>query len=463
MGISASGLGSGLDINGIVGQLVRLERAKFTPKAAKQAEFRERISQFGALKSNLTNLQDAGKKLTELSKGSQKTTNSDPTVLDVTLQNNTIGTYEFNISTLAGRQAVQSTTFTNGNIVDGGNANAVLTFDLDPLNNAGADFTVDVASTGGQYSLTAIADAINAKAGLKESVQARVETLAGTSERRLVIESKNTGAAQSFSITSSIAELDVLAFDAAAPASNPDMLRTQEAKNAAVTINGEPFSSASNQFNSTISGITFTAQKVGSSTVTGSFGIDNTALKTRLTDFVSAYNKTITFLKLSQGKDAKLGREALPGQVEQGIRRVLAEGALEQTMADYGLKIDKEGVMVFDQSAKFDAKVQADPNSAIEFFAGSASQPKGLLKKLDSYLADTIKAGGPLALRNDSLNAAIRRIDDDRLRFDQRMGRLEKSLFKQFTALDASLASLQASQNLLSQRLGALQAQQQNN
>ncbi|HEX4844338.1 MAG TPA: flagellar filament capping protein FliD [Limnobacter sp.] len=460
MALSASGLGSGLNVNALVGQLVNLERAKFTPKAIKQAELRERISQFGALKSNLTGLQDAAKKIRDLASGSQKTTNADPTVLDITLQNNTIGTYEFNVTALAGRQAVQSKTYTNGNIADGGNANAVLSFDLDPLNNAGVDFTVNVASAGGQYSLTAVADAINAKAGLKDAVQARVETLAGTTEKRLVIESKNTGAAQAFSITSDIAALDVLEFDAAMPAANPDMLRTQQAKDAAVTINGEPFTSASNQFNSTISGITFTALKTGTTTVTGSFGIDNTALKTRVNDFVTAYNKTVTFLKLSQGKDAKLGREALPGQVEQGIRRVLAEGALGQTMADYGLKIDKEGVMVFADTAKFDAKVQANPNSAVEFFAGSAGDPNGLLKKLDTYLTDTTKAGGPLALRNDSLNAAIRRIDDDRLRFDQRVGRLEKSLFKQFTALDASLASLQASQNLLSQRLGALQAQQ---
>ncbi|HEX4879322.1 MAG TPA: flagellar filament capping protein FliD [Limnobacter sp.] len=460
MGISASGLGSGLDVNGLVGQLVNLERAKFRPKTVQQAELRERISQFGALKANLTSLQDAAKKIRDLASGSQKTTNSDPTVLDVTLQNNTIGTYEFNVTALAGRQAVQSKTYTNGNIADGGNANAVLSFDLDPLNNAGVNFTVDVASSGGQYSLTAVADAINAKAGLKDAVQARVETLAGTTEKRLVIESKNTGAAQAFSIASDIAALDVLEFDAALPAANPDMLRTQQAKDAAVTINSQLFTSPTNQFNSTISGITFTAQKVGTTTVTGSFGIDNTALKTRVNDFVSAYNKTVSFLKLSQGKDAKLGREALPGQVEQGIRRVLAEGALEQTMGDYGLKIDKEGVMSFADTAKFDAKVQANPNAAVEFFAGNASDPNGLLKKLDTYLADTTKAGGPLALRNDSLNAAIRRIDDDRLRFDQRVGRLEKGLFKQFTALDASLASLQSSQNLLSQRLGALQEQQ---
>ncbi|HEX4916577.1 MAG TPA: flagellar filament capping protein FliD [Limnobacter sp.] len=460
MALSASGLGSGLNINALVGQLINQERAKFNPKAAKQADFRERISQFGLLKSNLASLQDAAKKIRDLASGSQKTTNSDPTVLDVTLQNNTIGNYEFNVTSLAGRQAIQSKTYTNGTIADGGSANAVLSFDLDPLNNAGVDFTVNVASSGGQYSLTDIANAINAKTGLKDAVQARVETLAGTSEKRLVIESKNTGAAQAFSITSDVPALNVLRFNASKPNQNADVTRTQQATDASVTINGQQFKSATNQFNNTISGISFTALKEGMTTVTGSFGIDNATLKTRITDFVAAYNKTVGFLKQAQGKDAKLGREALPGQAELGIRRVLAEGALGQSMADYGLKIDKDGVMVFADTAKFDAMVQANPNSAVEFFSGNASDPNGLLKNLDTYLTDFTKTGGPLALRNDSLNAAIRRIDDDRLRFDQRVGRLEKSLFKQFTALDASLASLQASQNLLSQRLGALQAQQ---
>jgi flagellar hook-associated protein 2 len=463
MGITANGLGSGLNINSIVSQLVSLEQQRFAPKAVKQAEFRDRISLFGAIKSNLSSLQDAGNKLRALSGGSQTTTNTDNSLISATLNKGTIGTFEIGVTQLSGRQSIQTIGYAGGLIADGGNAAETLTIEVgDPA----TPFVLNLNSEGGNFDLADVASAINNEATLKDSIQARVETIAGGPEKRLVIESKTTGADKAFSVTGTGA-LAALNFDLAQPANNAAVLRTQSAQNAQATINGTAYESSSNEFSNVVSGLSFTALKTAGTTavVTGTFGVDNSTVKARINEFVTSYNKTVANLKQNQTKDARLGKEAAPGRIEAGLRNIIAQGAqtdpgVQKHLADFGLKIDKDGVMVFDDTAKFDAAVAADPQAAVKFFGAQTTNDTGLISKLNNYIGTVTGTDGLLELRNKSLNDAIRRIDDDRLRFNKRVEGLEQRLFKQFAALDASIASLQSSQNLLAQRLDALNSQQ---
>ena len=59
MALSASGLGSGLDINSLVSQLMAVERQPLTAMARKEASFQARLSAFGQIKSSLSALQTA--------------------------------------------------------------------------------------------------------------------------------------------------------------------------------------------------------------------------------------------------------------------------------------------------------------------------------------------------------------------------------------------------------------------
>ena len=124
----------------------------------------------------------------------------------------------------------------------------------------------------------------------------------------------------------------------------------------------------------------------------------------------------------------------------------------------HGLSISKEGILSF-SSSKYDAAIAGDPDAGIKFFGNSATSPadNGLFTKLATFLTDAVGTNGILTQRNNSLNSAIARIETEKTRFSARIDRLEERLFKQFTALDTSLAGLQSTQNLLAQRLGALQ------
>jgi flagellar hook-associated protein 2 len=57
--ITALGVGSGLDLNGLLDQLQQGENQKLTPIATQKASYQAKISAFGSLKSALSGLQDA--------------------------------------------------------------------------------------------------------------------------------------------------------------------------------------------------------------------------------------------------------------------------------------------------------------------------------------------------------------------------------------------------------------------
>lgn len=461
MGITASGIGSGLDINSLVSQLIAAERQKFAPKAQRSADFKDRISQYGTIKSNLAGLQDAAKKLRELATGSQKTTNTNPENANVSLAKGIVGTFSINITALASRQTLQSRSFgTTGEISGSDNSTETLTIDF----GGGVTSAINVTASAGSTSLTIqdVADAINADMSLDGKVSARVESFAPSAgaplEKRLIIEADRSGADLSFTVTGTN-ELAALNY---ANANTADVTKTQSASDAAVTINGVNYTSTSNEINNAVSGLSLSALKTGTTTVTGTFGVDNATVKTRVTEFVTAYNNAIGNLKQSQTKDARLGRESTPSGIETSIRSLMGLGAdvgggVTRFVSDFGLRFDKDGVLYFDDPAKFDAAVTADSNAAVKFLGSTQSGDAGLLSKLDGYLKDVLGTEGVIAQRNKSLDAAMRRIEEDRVRFVSRLDKLEDRLFKQFSALDASLAGLQSSQNLLQQRLSALQ------
>ena len=68
MALSASGLGSGLDINSLVSQLMAVERQPLTAMARKEASFQAKLSAFGQIKGSLSALQTAANALNDAAK-----------------------------------------------------------------------------------------------------------------------------------------------------------------------------------------------------------------------------------------------------------------------------------------------------------------------------------------------------------------------------------------------------------
>ena len=83
--ITAAGVGSGLDIQSIVSQLMAIERQPLERLQVKQSQLEAQISAYGQLSSTLSNFQSAMEKLGSVSALKVfNGTSSNPDVIDVT-------------------------------------------------------------------------------------------------------------------------------------------------------------------------------------------------------------------------------------------------------------------------------------------------------------------------------------------------------------------------------------------
>ena len=82
MALSSPGVGSGLDVNSIVTQLMTVERLPVTLLAKKEAGYQSKLSAYGSLKSALGSFQSAMSGLNNAARfQSLSATAADPTVL----------------------------------------------------------------------------------------------------------------------------------------------------------------------------------------------------------------------------------------------------------------------------------------------------------------------------------------------------------------------------------------------
>src|SRR5262245_6595830 len=112
--ISSPGVGSGLDVNTIVTQLVAIERQPIVQLQSQASSLQTKLSAFGKLQSNLSALRDAASALTRASTWTQTTgTSSDATSVAVTTDaTNLPGAYTVEVTKLAAAQSNVSKTYT---------------------------------------------------------------------------------------------------------------------------------------------------------------------------------------------------------------------------------------------------------------------------------------------------------------------------------------------------------------
>ena len=154
-GISTTGIGSGLDINGLVEQLVAAERQPAERRYnAREVEYQAQLSGFGLVKSALSELRTALGSLGSEGLFQQRSaTSAEPDIFTATARDGVAaGSYSVEVEQLATAQRLRTGGFTNaGSTVGTGTLS---------ISANGTGFSVDV--TGG--TLTEVRDAINGAA-----------------------------------------------------------------------------------------------------------------------------------------------------------------------------------------------------------------------------------------------------------------------------------------------------------
>lgn len=451
-----TGIGSGMDIDAMVGALVAAEKA---PKEAQLTRLATatttKISALGTLRTALSSFQTALKDLNDVKLFENRSAKSSSTDLLTATASKTAqsGTYSVKIEQLATGSktatAALESDFTTG-------VAGTLTIKV----GDGEGVAVDL---GEGASLTQVKDALNAT--LEGSgVTANLLTDPSTGKARLVMSSTNTGEGKDVSIATS-AGLEALAIDTGGAASAVAGGVLERAQNAKFTIDGLALQSATNKVEGAIPDVALDLVSADKDkTVTITVAQDKEGVSANIKKFVTAYNNLIKTTN-SLTKVTKVGEDGQPlagGLVgDSSVRSILSGIQNELTsvggsdgvrmLSDLGITTQKDGTLAVDDK-KLDTALEKNFSAVGGFFTGEA----GLMNRLNSRVEGFNQSGGILAQRVSGLEATNADIKTQREKLDLRIESMSTRLYAQFNAMDTLVAQLANTSSWLENTLSSL-------
>lgn len=460
--ISSLGVGSGLDLNGLLDQLESAERQKLQPLSTQKKTQQTKLSAYGRLKSALTSFQAATKTLND-SKTFQGVTSSisGSGVTAAAKSDAVVGRYAIQVDSLAQAQSLASKGVADRTENLGAGSLTI------SVGSGDAARSMTIELTDSASSLEKVRDAINKQ---NAGVSASIVNDGSDTPYRLVLTSTATGKAAEMNVSFTPAagaegsELaGLLGYDSSTGAGA--MEQTVAAANAELKVNGIAIVSQSNVVEGAVQGIALSLSQANSSQVL-TVERDTAAIKSAVSGFVAAYNalqSTVTSLT-SYNAATKvagdlLGDGTLRGvqsQLRNALTSSLGEGALTR-LADVGIDLELKGTLKFD-SDKLDKLVGSDLAALGSFFAGSSSGG-GMAGRLNGVLDGILKDGGALSNATKGLESRVKALDERYTRIEEGVSATVERYRKQFTQLDLMLSQMNATTSYLTQQFDALNAQ----
>lgn len=448
--ITSTGIGSGLDIAGLVGQLVAAEAAPVeTRLGIQEAKAQSKLSAFGSLKSALADFRDqldAMRKVDSLQVRKAASENED--LFTVSVSKNALpAKYSIEVQQLAQAQRLSSGAFAASDTVIGTGTLTIAT--------ASESLVVEIGAENN--TLAGIRDAINSAPGNPGFAATIVNADAGS---YLLLSGNATGVANAMTVTQTDGDggLAALEYD---PGNGLNALtESVAAQDALVRIDGFEVASTTNVIDEAIDGVTLNLVAADPDTPFElDVANDHEAVLATVDSFVEKYNGLVAVLDELTIYDAEtqvsgplLGDTTARGVRDQ-IRRALSESVTDieanfSSLTEVGIEVQLDGTLSVDTS-RLSTVLNEDFNRFGQLFTGSDGYAVRIYDIADSYL----QTGGALQTRTEGLNAQIESVGEQRESLNARLSALQTRLLRQFNALDSLLGELNQTSNFLSQQL----------
>ncbi len=446
--ITFSGFNS-IDFNAVLNAVMTQERTPLTRLETQKKTLETQNTAFATLATKLAALDTAATALKDRqSLGLLKATSSDAGVGVSTTSGTVTGTYAVVVNELARSQvtASQSTYGSLTSVVATGG-----TFTL----TGNGDTPVNIAITG-STTLEGLATAINANVDSPATASV-VQTAPGS--YKLVLNGKDTGAANSFTVSNTLTGGLGVAFidtDADGVSGDSALDNSQVAIDAAFTVNGLPITSSSNTVTDVVAGVTLSLNRRDpATTVTVGVTRDNDKSKDLVKKFATAYNDIVTFAKDQStaaiaGK-ASIGRDPLLRGLREGLRQAsLAQygGGTATRLAEIGLGFDISGKMVLDD-AVFDNVMRQSPTAIQTLLSGTAGNG-GAFGAMSALIDGYTDGGGLVATARQRIDAQVSSISKRLDTMEANLALRRASLQREYTAADLAMTRLNAQSSSLS-------------
>lgn len=481
MAIRSLGAASGLDLESLVTQLVKVERdSKVSRLDTTKKELDSTLSGFGKLKSALTKLKDASVALGEDKLRSRTTTIKQPTDTKTYLEAKSSGTaaagnFDIKVKSIATGSRIESP----DNAYSGANAVISTTAGKLTFEAGGKSFDVDVKAN---MTLDDFRKAVN-NAAENFGVTANIINAGDGTGTKLVLNSSVTGQDNDLKITNNNAELDALstvANGSSVDGSGGLDVATQ-AGDAEVEIDGISVKSKTNTFTNAIQDTELKVLAVTptDNNATLTIATDKKAAEEKIQAFISAYNALITEVD-SLTKNRTLGDDgktvlseggALSGdpmvrsimnQVTKSLGGVFSSGGNEiNNLYALGITFNEQGKMEISTTSlyggdsgrtRFDNALENNYDKIADLFGGT----DGISESLDGLISQFTARDGILVNKETSLQEQLKKNTKDRDAFERYIESYEETLRQRYGALDSTLGQLQSTSSMLVSQLASL-------
>lgn len=473
--LSSAGIGSGLDVNAIITQLMAIERQPLTKLEADEKKLTTKVSEFGKLQGMVATMRDKAGALSSLTLWAQTAGSSaNAAAVAVTTANGAAtGKYAVTVQQLASQQTVSSRVFAAGD-TPAQFGPGTLTIELGSWSGTPVSgFTPKVGASAVAITIDAATDTL---AEVRDKINAADAGVTATiindaSGARLAIRSKTTGAENGFRILASetaddgvaASGLSALAYDALGVS---QLTLNQSAANALATINGIAVESASNTLVNVSDGVTLKLNQVTATPVEISVEPDTAAAKTAIEDFVKAFNELASFIR-EQTKYNETLKQGGPMQgdsmvlgLQRQLRNVLNQATAASTnytrLADIGLTLGADGTLGINSGALDNALANIAELRKALATDGATATDDGFMRRFKELGDLMLGPDGAFETRNETLKTRIDRLNDRQAQMETRLALTEKRLRTQYETLDRNMGQLAGLSNYVSQQMQAL-------
>jgi flagellar hook-associated protein 2 len=434
--ITISGLGSTLDTESIIENLMKVERLPAARLEEKQGQVKARET---ALQGILNKLNEVGSALQALRSptlwADTQTATSSSTAVTAELAGGAgPGGYQVEVTQLA-RGAQRTYEFAKS--------------------EAASQLTI-----GGQtIELKAGATLADAVAAINSNHETGVSAVAAGG--KLVLSARTTGEAST--VTASGAGL------------TEEAAKARAGQDTLYSIDGVAGQSSSNVIAEAIPGVTLTvsALTAGPATINVSEPApDTSSIAAKIKTFVSAYNAAVELIEAKVGEETvrepKTQEEANKGvlfgdgslnSLLAGMRQTLSESGLGELGVSTGApsasvtaeSASVRGLLTFDET-KLTALLKEDPVGAKEAISGAS----GFVTELEPLVEAATKPGGGISERISAATKEASTLREQMTKLEERLTLREERLHAQFSAMEVALAKSKSEQEWLAGQLAGL-------
>ncbi len=451
--ISSSGIGSGLNVSQIVTALMDAEKGPLNSINKSISTDNAQISAYGSISSQISSFQSAIAGLITPSTIKATTASSSSTsVLSVSNDGTALaGEYKITNVTLASPQVITS------NISD-----TAYTSINSSIGTTGSITISGTTITPTSYTVAGLVEAINNAniSGVSATIT-NLGTSAAPDYQIRIVNTTDTAATITLSAGNDFTGLAFTSDDAVA---------------GSLTINGTTVSRSSNTITDLVPGLTINLVGTGNSTITVTQ--DNSALSSKISGFVTAFNaldkslKDISSYDATAKKGAALYGDSAINSLRREIRSIITSTLGVDSATSYnrlsqvGINFKTDGTLSLD-STTLNTAISGNFNKVAKLFSGTGVSTDslglhGFAYQLNTVLASATGIDGVITNRKSSLQTEIRRLQAKADQEQLRLADLQKMYQKQYTALDRTVASLNSMASYLTNQFDAMSNAQNN-